>query len=456
MATDLRPAAARRSRTRSKRARWIVVVTVVAAMAASCSNSSSGKSKSKSTTTSAADTATSIKTGNFPAVDQPGVTPTEIRVSGVAAITNALGGDYGSIFNGVQAYFNMINAQGGIYGRKLVIVKRHDDQMTNNKREVEAIIDQDNVFAVLPVATNVSFSGASLLAQNNIPTFGWGINNEWTGPPNLFGSYGALCNGADCTSLLLPYATWKLGKKRLGVLAYNVAASADCLDGIKASFNKYPVATIGYATKSLSFGVTDLSADVKKMIDAKVDFVTTCMDNNGVLTLAREMRQQGLDVPIYLPNAYDHDFMKKNAGFFQGSIVIVQGAPTETKPQFKALRDYISWMDKSNYTQTELAEVGWANADLFITGLKDAGPDFTRQKVIDAINQLTDFDAGGIIPPVNWTEQHTNLHYPRACIAYLRVNNGKFVPIWGAPGKPFTCWDGDPSSIPSSKPYARQ
>ncbi len=57
----------------------------------------------------------------FPPVDQPGVTQTEINVGGVASKTNPLGGDYASSFDGVQAYFNMVNASKdkGIYGRKL-------------------------------------------------------------------------------------------------------------------------------------------------------------------------------------------------------------------------------------------------------------------------------------------------------------------------------------------------
>ncbi len=439
----------------SMRVRSIAVVAVVAAVAASCSNSSSGKAKS-TTTSSSGGSPTSIKSGNFPQLNEPGVTPTEIRVSGVAATTNVLGAAYGSFFDGVQAYFNMINSQGGMYGRKLVIVARHDDQMTQNRREVEAIIDQDNAFAVIPVATNVAFSGAPLLAQAGIPTFGWGINAEWTGPPNLFGSVGALCNGSGCPSPLLPYAAWKLGKKNLGVLAYNVAASADCMDGIKASFEKYPVAKLAYTTKALSFGVTDMSADVKRMIDAHVDFVTTCMDNNGVLTLAREMRQQGLNVPIYLPNAYDHDFMSKNAGFFNGSIVIVQEAPLETNPKFPALNQYLDWMKKSNYQTTEYTAIGWGLAQLFVTGLKGAGPTFTRQKVVDYLNTLTDWNADGMMLPVDWTKQHTDLHYPRQCIGYLKVENGKFVPIWSTPGKPFLCWDPLPTSIPTSKPVAYQ
>jgi len=363
------------------RARWVAVLAVLAVAATACGNSSSGKSSKNTTTTSSSGTTGTVKgSGTFPPVNQPGVTSTEIRVSGVASTTNPLGGLYGTAFDGVQAYFDMINSQGGIYGRKLVIVKRHDDQLTQNQREVEAIIDQDNAFAVLPVATIFSFSGAPLLAKAGIPTFGWGINPEWQGPPNLFGHVGALC--FDCGGPALPWLAQQLGKKRLGVLAYNVANSAECLTGIQRSFEMYPTAKVVFTDKSLSFGVTDLSADVKRMLDAKVDFVTTCMDTNGVLTLAREMRQQGMTAIQYLPNGYDPDFMSKNGGFFEGSIVLVQEAPIETRPQFPALKQYVEWMNKGGYKLTENAEIGWVNADQFVTGLKMAGPNFTRQKTV--------------------------------------------------------------------------
>ena len=40
---------------------------------------------------------------------------------------------------------------------------------------------------------------------------------------------------------------------------------------------------------------------------------------------------------------------------------------------------------------------GWLNADLFVDGLKAAGPDFSRQKLIDAINKMTDYKANGLL-----------------------------------------------------------
>ena len=85
---------------------------------------------------------------------------------------------------------------------------------------------------MLPVA--LLFTGADLLVQEKVPTFGWNINGEWSGTPtdprsNLFGQAGSyLCFTAPrrccpgCSAR--PGSTSRL-------LAYAVPQSADCADG---------------------------------------------------------------------------------------------------------------------------------------------------------------------------------------------------------------------------------
>ena len=41
-----------------------------------------------------------------------------------------------------------------------------------------------------------------------------------------------------------------------------------------------------------------------------------------MLTLAKEMKKQGLDAIQYLPNGYDHEFVEENGEFFEGSYVL--------------------------------------------------------------------------------------------------------------------------------------
>ena len=91
-----------------------------------------------------------------------------------------------------------------------------------------------------------------------------------------------------------------------------MSQSAQCADGIKNSFDKFGSivgAQVAFTDQSLSYGVADLSVQVSKMKDAGVDFVLTCMDTNGVVTLAKEMKKQGLKAPQVLPNGYDHQLL---------------------------------------------------------------------------------------------------------------------------------------------------
>jgi hypothetical protein len=123
---------------------------------------------------------------------------------------------------------------------------------------------------------------------------------------------------------------------------------------------------------------------------------------------------------------------------------------TEDRPA--AMDDYFEWMEKIDGPVNEISITGWMNADLFVTGLRAAGPEFTRQSVIDAINQIEDYDAGGIHAGVNWTIQHTEQN-PQDCFSILKVVDGAFEPQFGEPGKPFVCLDNDADELPAEPVY---
>ena len=384
----------------------------------------------------------------FPRVDQPGVSDRTIRVGGVVSKTNPLGGDYASAFDGVKAYFNMVNASKdkGIYGRKLRLTSERDDQVGMGRQEVEGLLSEDDVFAVLPVPV-LLFTGADLLGTAGVPTFGWNMNAEWgseqgAGPPNLFGEKGSfLC--FTCPSQPVPWLAKQVKAKKVGVLAYQSPQSSACAEGLQVSFDKYPTAKIEFLDTSLAFGISDLSSDVSKMKDKGIDLVVTCMDNNGTLTLAKEMKKQGLNAIQYLPNAYNQKFIEENTQFFQGSYALTFFTPFEVKNKPKGLEDFQRWMNKGGYEQNENSLVGWINADLFYQGLRGAGPDFTRKKVVDAINQMTDYTAEGLLAGIDWTTAHAQ-NPAQGCSVLSKIQNGRFVPSFGEPGKPFVCLQANP------------
>jgi ABC-type branched-subunit amino acid transport system substrate-binding protein len=376
----------------------------------------------------------------------------------ISDVTNILGTNHQDFINGIQAYFDMINAQGGIYGRKLVIEKVRDDKMTNNLQEVKSSLNQDNAFATF--VSTVLFSGASALEQAGMPTFIWNINPEMAGKLNIFGNVGAICFG--CIGQGTPAMVSSLGLKSVGILGYGVTAESKlCAKGNKDSFTKYtPNVKVGVYDDNVAYAEPNLSPQVTDMKNAGVQFVTTCMDTNETLILAKELQKQGVNAIQTLPNAYDEKFVSQNAQYFNGSYVYIQFVPLQFSPLPKLEQELIDQMGKENHTVGELSIYGWIDADQLVTGLKLAGPDFSQKKVIDGLNTQTDYNAGGMIHGINWTKQHEDPAKnpdsvdPTGCGAYVKIVNGKFEPAFTEPGKPWVCVG--PATSPTLQPVTHQ
>ena len=149
---------------------------------------------------------------------------------------------------------------------------------------------------------------------------------------------------------MLPWLAGQAGAHKVGLLAYSVPQSADCADGTDArasrSTGRSTDSSVVFVDKSLAYGTADLSVQVSKMKDAGVDFVATCMDTNGVVTLAKEMKKQGLKAVQYLPNGYDHQFLTEFGDLFEGSYVRTDFAQFELEDKPQGLQDYLAAMEK--------------------------------------------------------------------------------------------------------------
>jgi branched-chain amino acid transport system substrate-binding protein len=443
----------------SGKARRLTVLGVVPSLsAAACGNSGSSKpADTAPPSTAKGSTGITEVTGaalrqNDP-VSATGVTSTQIGVAVITSTTNIRGGLYGAYGDGIQAYFDYVNApaseggEGGLYGRQLKITASRDDKFFNNQQTVKASLAEDHAFATF-VATP-QFSGARDLADAKQPTFIWNINPEMFGHTNIFGTVGALCFA--CIGQGLPFIAQQQHFTKVAVLAYGVTASSkQCGQAIGDSFKKYPSADVVFSDYNLQFAQADLSADVSEMKKKGAQFIMTCIDQKEALVLAKEIAKQHLDAVQNLPNAYDPQFVADNAQLLEGSLNEPQFVPLEETPLLPEQQLFEKWMQKDGKQIHELAIEGWIAANEFVHGLKLAGPNFSQQKLISSLNQETHFTANGMIEPIDWTKQHfdpkghLNLAGKYECSTLVIVKNGKFVPGPHPAGKPWTCMVGGP------------
>jgi branched-chain amino acid transport system substrate-binding protein len=371
-----------------------------------------------------------------------GVTSSKIVVGGIASLTGPLPADFAPVFDGVKAYFDMVNAAGGVNGRKLDFAYGLDDGSSPEQDTVQArTLVSDGVFAVVGVGTP-SFAGASYLAQNNVPTFGYNVNPQWDLGNSLFGSEGSYIDfehpGAEPA-----YLAEKVHATRVGIVAYNVKQSQEGCIGVANTMKKFHI-QVAFEDLSISPPAVDLSSDVTRMKNAHVDFVASCLDLAGNLVLSRTLHGDGLGgATQYWLDGYDESAVQKNAALMNGVYFLIGHVPFEsgrTDPQkYPAMALYLRELKKyyPNDLPSEASLAGWVSAEMFVDGLRKIGRNVTRQRLIDAINSFTGW-TGGIVAPIDWKAEHHTLG-PIDCNVFVQVRNGKFVPRFGSKGSIFTC-----------------
>jgi branched-chain amino acid transport system substrate-binding protein len=237
-------------------------------------------------------------------------------------------------------------------------------------------------------------------------------------------------------------------------------SSKDCANASAATIDAYGD-DLGlesvYTNDSLEFGLPNgIAPEVTAMREAEVDMVSACIDLNGMKSLAEELERQGMgDVPMYHPNTYNQQFVREAGDLFEGDVVVAQFLPFEAE-RTESLDAFLSTMEENGEEPSELAMVGWINADAAFTSLLAAGPTFDREAVVGAMNSITDYDAGGLINPIDWTTQHSPPEgptngYERECSALVQVTDGEFETV-APPETPWLCWSNEDASWSEPEP----
>ena len=435
------------------RSRVIAACVLVATLASACGNSTS----SSTPTTAASSTPPKQGQGGEAKRDVfvarpgvPGVSDDTIDYTVIGTKTNNPLGIciLDCYLEGVKAYFAYRNSQGGIYGRKLRVEQAVDDELGANQQKALDVISRKKSFGVLE-ATLLA-SGWGDLDQAGIPTYVWGIDSQnAANRPHIFPSLAVRCD--LCPRPGVPYVASKVGATKAASLGYGVSEnSKQCTKAVAKAFDLYQddsKVELAYTNDDLDYGLPNgIGPEVTAMKKAGVDFISTCIDLNGMKTLAQELRRQGMDdVVLYHPNSYDQGAIAKSDGLFDGDVIGVQFRPFEDDAEQSAMADFQTWMRKQGSKPSELAMTGWLNASMAYDALLAAGPKFDQQSVTDALNAETEYTAGGLIEPIDWTKAHTPFSpddlqpESRSCAAYVKVEGDELVPF-ADPADPWLCW----------------
>jgi len=356
-----------------------------------------------------------------------GITPTSVTVGNVSIITGPVPGLFAGAPIGVKAYFDMINSQGGVNGRKLYVDSKDDAfSGSQNQTETEQAIASD--FALVGSFSLFDGYGCAALAQNSaVPdvsvTLDSGTNalpNDFSAQPLAFGE----SNG--------PIAYYKKhypNAKTLGAIVSDVASAKAQWEGQLAGFvaQGYKLGYVDYVNPLQS----DFTTDVINMKSHGVTAVDlTDVDWQDGAIFVQDMATQSWHPALVFSGGplYAAQFISHAGGPAATSgIQIGQGQALYLGQDAKSVpadQQFLTYVKKVNASwMPDLYTLyGWASAQLFVQALRAAGAHPTRGAVIAQLKKITSFGASGLLGTANPAAKT-----PTACYLMAQIKNGKYV-----------------------------
>jgi len=231
------------------------------------------------------------------------------------------------------------------------------------------------------------------------------------------------------------YARWRAS-------GYGVAASAASCQSEQTSLTAAGY-KVSYSDLKVNYPGSTVATDVQRMKQAGSNMVVSCMDVQGNVTMARAIKQYGLNMTQLWFSGNDQSTLDTNQSLMQGVYFDIGHVPFTASPSlFPGLKLYFAQMKKyePSYVTDEIALQGWESAALFVQGVKLAGSNPTQASVIAADNSLSAFTSGGLQAPVNWVSAGHTGNAPPYCLAYIKVSGNKYQPTLNKGKNVFNCF----------------
>ena len=349
----------------------------------------------------------------------PGVTATSITFGSHQPLTGPAAPGYSEIAPASQAFFDYVNAHGGVFGRKLHLVYKDDAYNPANTVNVtHQLVLQDHVFGIFeglgtPTHTKVvSFLNASkvpdLFVASGCPCWDDGQKQPYT--------FGWQPNYTIEGKILGQYIKQHFAGQKVAVLYQDDDFGQGGLAGIAAELPASQIVSkqaYQAGTTTLGPQITAIKASKAKVM---VDFTVPIYTAIGQLTsFTLNYKPQLVVSNVGIDPTTVGGLLKTISKGKASGTALIEGAITDgylpstadtSNPWIQLFMKIHDQYDKQAPFDGNV-EYGMANAYTLIQALQAAGKNLTRQAVVNAINQNgAKWTGPGLVPYRYSTTDH--------------------------------------------------
>jgi ABC-type branched-subunit amino acid transport system substrate-binding protein len=427
----------------------LALVAVLSLVASACSSSPNSASGTTTTTTTTSATSATTAASGTPS---PGVTATTVTVGQVDDLTAPLPGLFKGAEDGTEAYFDYIDSLGGVNGR-MVKLDAQDSAYSDGVVANATAAQIKNDFALVGGFSLDDAAEEPLIKAAGMPDIAYPLDPDLSNLPTAYSPAPNTANDYPLTIFKVLKQKFPTQIKHMGILWANATASTASSEKAFERAAESQGFKIVYDSGFTPSQTTFLPNVLTMKNDGVQMFFTTQMPDSYAATLAEEMQQQNFKPVVVQGDAYSSNLVKDGGSAVDGmylelGYVLYLGADSD----LPAAKLFDKWMLKADPDANfELESLyGWASAQLFVEGLKNAGSPPTRAGLEAALDKITSFNAGGLL-----TTGDPAANVPGTCAILAQVQNGQIVRVAPTPKTGFICSPGGLLPAPGFKPEVR-
>ena len=337
----------------------------------------------------------------------PGASDSEIKIGNTMPYSGPASalGELGKTF---AAYFNKINAEGGINGRRINFIS-YDDGYSPPKtvEQTRKLVESDEVlfiFGALGTAPNTAIQ--RYMNEKKVPQlFIVTGATKWNDPQHFPWTMGFIPNYQSEGRIYAQYLLKNHPHGKIGVLYQNDDLGKDYVKGLKDGLNgKIQIVA------EVPYEITDPTVD-SQVINIKASGADIFFDvatPKFAAQAIKKIAELGWK-PVHLVNLPSSSIgaALKPAGFDNAKgILSTAFSKDPTDPTWKddpALKEWSAFMDKY-YPDGDKTSINPANAYLFaqtlVRVLKQCGDNLTRENVMRRAANLKNLESGMLLPGI--------------------------------------------------------
>lgn len=312
--------------------------------------------------------------------------------------------------DGAQAYFDHVNAQGGVAGRQIVLKTLDDgyeaDRATSNTKQ---LIDVEGVFSLFGyVGTPTSNAALPLVAKADIPFFAAFTGAQSLREPFNRNVFNIRASYFEETERIVQHIT-TLSISRIAVFYQNDAYGKTGLEGVTRALKKRNIEVIGVAT--VERNSVDVAQAIAQMKLAKPQAIIMISAYKSCAAFIKEMLKDPIGAPIFWNISFvGSQALSKELGKEGRGVMISQVVPTPWDDVNLVVKEYKNfYLNKPGREAGYVSLEGFIAAKVFVEGLKRTGGNLTRESFVRSLETMSNYDAGGFqvkFSPTNHNGSH--------------------------------------------------